>query len=256
MAKNPKVTQPFLSLSNAFVGAGGEDMFPNADAAQSDLDEQRKGNAALPYFPPHGLTRSGVACWWSIMRLIETYHAQNIPCFLWTLTTSTPLPDSYYGNMHSMLMSKMRDAVRSGDLKSWGGVRVIEPHPGGHGLHFHWVMHGFMPVHVIRKLATACGFGRIDVNPDPVSNRVASYLAKYLVKSRKDSSDVFGVRRWACIGDYDGVKTNDVVDESISAQIFRGFYRNAIEQGAPKAVAFGIARVEQARWKKYANEQA
>lgn len=229
-------------------------IFNTPEDAEKDLISQHQGNAALPYFPPTGLNRSGIACWWSIMRLIETYSEKEIPCFLWTITTSTPLPDSYYGNMHSTLMSKMRDSARSGELDSWGGVRVIEPHPGGHGLHFHWVMHGFMQVQVIRRLATASGFGRIDVSPDPVSNKVASYMAKYLVKSRKGSTDVFGVRRWACIGDYDGVKTNDIVDESISAQIFRGFYRNAIAQGAPKAVAFGIARTEQSRWRRYSNE--
>jgi len=218
-----------------------------------------ESNAALPsaatkafnlaaFRPPLGLTRSAMACWFSIMQLIH----ERFPCFLWTLTTTTPLPDSYYGNMHAHLMSYMRDATRSGDLPEWGGVRVIEPNPKGHGLHYHWVMNPYLPIRVVRALTVKAGFGRIDIAQNPVTGKIepctpktAYYLAKYLNKD----SRVFGVRRWACIGNFTGTRTNDLEDESDSARIFKEAYRSQILAGVPNAVAFAEAKAVQARWR-------
>lgn len=187
-------------------------------------------------FPPLGLNKYGVACWWSILDLVM-HHS---PCHLWTLTTAKALPDSYYGNMHSNLMRMLRDDLRSGLLKSFGGVRVVEVHPGGHGLHYHWVIRGRVSVDHIRKRATACGFGRIHVDPRPCSPWVAPYLAKYLVKDR-----VRGVRSWSCIGDYTGYKGRDIEFSSRSIEVYKRAYRDALGLGLSKGQAFVMAKKAQ-----------
>lgn len=186
--------------------------------------------------PPMGLNRSGIACWWSILNLVQT----DFPCYLWTLTTAETLPHSYYGEFHKNLMRDLGHKARDGFLpKNWGGVRVVEVHPNGHGLHFHWVMRGYLPIKVVRDCTTRAGFGRIHVDPDPVSPKAASYLAKYLTKGER----IFGVRAWACIGNYDGVKTRDVEFDSDTARVFRRVFRAATDQGYDNRQAFIMARL-------------
>ena len=195
-------------------------------------------------FPQLGLTKSGVACWWSINRLIET----RSPCHLWTLTVKSVYPDSYYGNMHRNLMRSLRDDVRAGrmDKNCWGGVRVTEISPKGHGLHIHWIIAGRIPIRLILRRATEAGFGRIHVDPRPVTPLAANYLAKYLNKRHGQLND--GIRKWACIGNYDGVKTRDVQFESKSADVFRAAFREEIARGVHKHVAFARAKIAQRKY--------
>lgn len=197
-------------------------------------------------FPPIGANKATVACWWSILHLILDHS----PCHLWTLTTSTTLPHSYYGNMHSLLMKHIGHAVENGSLPHFGGVRVVEDHPGGHGLHYHWVIRGRVSVNVIRRLATKAGFGRIHVDPDPCTPWVAPYLAKYLTKQ----SRIAGIRSWSCIGDYDGIKTRDIEVQSRSIHVYRLAYRDALALGMSKGVAFAMAKKAQRAFDLYADD--
>lgn len=176
------------------------------------------------------LARSALACWFSIMHLIESTQG---PCYLWTFTTAKPYPDDWFGNMHGNLIKYMghesRQFSTGGKIpKDWGGVRVFEVHEKrkGGGLHAHWVMRHYMDWHTVNRLAAKAGFGRINVDPRPVTPAVAHYLASYLTKSSK----LRGVRQWANIGTYDGVIGRNLV--IISPRIERikqlvAYYRNA-----------------------------
>jgi len=129
------------------------------------------------------------------------------PCHLWTHTTPDVIPDKWFGIRHSRLVTNIRNASRAGSIPAnWGGVRVFEIHPGGHGLHAHWVMRGYMDWHVVSDCAKRAGFGRVHVDPKPVTKKTAYYLANYLAPS----ADLFGVRRWANIGTYDGIGGRDL----------------------------------------------
>jgi len=189
--------------------------------------------------PPMGLNASGVACWWSIVRLIQ----QRKKCYFWTLTFKEVHPDHYCGNMHGKLMLEMNRLVRRGKLPVWGGVRVseISGKEHSHGLHFHWVIYPRLPIKAILAAAERCGFGRIQVDPRPATELVANYLSKYLVKQ----GPLSGVRKWDCIGNYSGVRARDVQFESRSVAVFRETYQTAIKHGANKSIAWNLARVEQ-----------
>jgi len=192
-----------------------------------------------------GMTASAAACYMSLFYLIVNHS----PCYLWTLTTAKGYPDSYYGNMHAKVMKEMGHAAEKGLIpKDWGGVRVVEVHPGGHGLHYHWVMRGRMDINVVREITTRCGFGRINIAQNEngtirvVDEGAAAYLVKYLLK--KGDKPV-GARKWACIGTYEGVKTKDIVFDSPSIAVFRTAYREALASGMPRGQALTFAKVRQ-----------
>lgn len=119
-----------------------------------------------------------------------------------------------------------------------GGVKVVEEHPGGHGLHFHWAIKGRIPIHRLLSLGRKCGFGRINVHPDPCTEKVASYLAKYLTKNEK----IHGLKVWSCLGSYSGVRCQDLEFLSPSKLVFREAYREAIAAGKGRGPAFNHAK--------------
>jgi len=210
-------------------------------------------------FPPNGLNRSGLACWWSIKSLIEDSSAKGIPCYMWTLTFAKTYPDSWCGNMHSKLVTKLLLDDKAGKLGKYGfgGVRVSELHPNGHGLHFHWIIRGRLPLAQVKKRAREAGFGHIFIARDK-NNRfrsvdvgAAGYVAKYLTKGDR----LHGVRAWACIGNYTGVKTIDIVFESKKNEVFRQAYRTAKLAGANSAQCYITALTISARWEHFADDR-
>jgi len=147
--------------------------------------------------------------------------------------------------MHALLVRKLGDDAKAGYMGPHGfcGVRVTEVHPGGHGIHFHWIMRGRLPLHRVRKRAKECGFGHIFIARDK-SNRfrkvdegAAGYVAKYLTKGDK----LAGVRSWACIGSYNGTKTKDIEFDSQQNRVFRAAYRTAKLAGAVPTLCFQAA---------------
>lgn len=168
---------------------------------------------------------------------------------MWTLTFKDTVPDSWAGNMHSRLMKYMSHSVRSGEVKEFAGVRVVEEHPGGHGLHYHWILKGKVPLAIVRHNASKAGFGHVFIAREQtgkfrkVDEGAAGYLAKYLTKNEK----LHGVRSWACIGTYEGTKTKDVVFESQSVNIFREAYREASANGCPRAMCYSAGIMAQRR---------
>lgn len=192
-------------------------------------------------FVPFGLNRSQVACWMSIRNLVLAHPGDS---WLWTFTFADVLPLNYAANVHHNLTREIERQERAGRWqKQWGAVKVPEVHPGGHGLHFHWVAYPRLDIHQLLKIAHGVGFGRIHVHTEPCTERVATYLAKYLTKGQ----DVPGVR-WRCIGHYDGVRVQDVEISSNSIDAFRQAYREAIAAGKPRGAAWGYAKLVQRRF--------
>lgn len=232
-----------MSLHSAKSSSSAYNSSPSAGKSPSGVTES--GNVSASHFPPNGLNRSGIACWWSILNLIKDARKEGIPCYMWTLTFAKVYPDSWCGNMHALLVRKLGDDAKAGHLGPHGfaGVRVTEVHPGGHGIHFHWIMRGRLPLHRVRKRAKECGFGHIFIARDErnrfrkVDEGAAGYVAKYLTKGDK----LAGVRSWACIGSYDGTKTKDIEFDSQQNRVFRSAYRTAKLAGAPPTLCFQTA---------------
>jgi len=189
--------------------------------------------------PPRGATRSSVACWWSIKNLIEKYE-----CYFWTLTCPDSPPDYSYGERHRELLKRLRDDARDYGVPPVCGVRVVEAHPGGHGLHYHWVLAGRLPIRRVLARGKQVGFGRISVDSRPCTPAVAPYLCKYLIKGDR----LHGVRMWANIGTWDGVGVRDIQVDSDSVRVFGDHYRHARSLGRTHAASFGYAKVQQRKY--------
>lgn len=101
------------------------------------------------------------------------------------------------------------------------GVRVVEVHPGGHGLHFHALIARRLDVDFVRRLAVRAGFGRIHVQKCKQS--AAAYCGKYLTK--RDDGLKRGTRRWGMIAGFKGTRVRDIVVESDLADNCRRTYQ-------------------------------
>jgi len=186
--------------------------------------------------PPRGLNKSGMAFWFSLNHLIANYE-----CYLWTLTFPDVIPDFAAGERHRVLLYKLSHDARAGRSPALCGVRVVEAHPGGHGLHYHWVLAGRYPVRRLLARGRESGFGRISVDSRPCTPLVAPYLCKYLLKGDR----LHGVRMWANIGAWQGVGTRDIEVDSGSIRVFRDNFRHARFMGKSRSVAFNYAKVKQ-----------
>jgi len=140
------------------------------------------------------------------------------------------------------LLNDIKNEVQAGRWPStFGGVKVVEDHPGGHGIHFHWVIKPRIPIRDLLRIAKRWGFGRINVHNRPCTPKVASYLATYLGKG----DSLPGLRKWGCIGDFVGSKTRDIEFGSKSVRAFRIAFRKLRQAGATRNQAFVGAKVAQ-----------
>jgi len=191
---------------------------------------------SLPLLP-----RSALACYWSMDRLIRTSDA----CYLWTVTCASVVPDTWFGNMHRSFVRNLGNASQKGLIpQSWGGVRVFEPHPLGHGLHSHILFRGRMVWAQVQRCATQAGLGRVHISCDKhgrarkVTQRDAHYLCKYLTK---EDVKLVGVRRWACIGGFEGITKNSISydsDRIRKIKFWQAYWRS---QGKHRLVAYQLA---------------
>lgn len=127
--------------------------------------------------------------------------------WLWTFTFKEKMDDKHIGFAYRKFQ---QDIVRlfHGNV---GGVRVFEPHPGGHGLHVHALLNRWVPVGKVRRLARKHGLGRVNVKQ--VKDRgTIDYLAKYLTKNGLPVQK--GVRKWAPFGSVRKVRVRAVHVES------------------------------------------
>ena len=144
----------------------------------------------------------------------EKLFRENTHVYFWTVTFVRVLPDSYYGNIWRMFVRAMHDSARAGRLpKTWGGVRVVEPFD--HGLHYHALVNRRLWVGEMRRLGRPLGIGRIHVRRAVASD--AEYLAKYVAKD----FTVHGVRKWASIGTFSGVRVRDIETDSLTTRATR-----------------------------------
>jgi len=102
------------------------------------------------------------------------------------------------------------------------GIRVVEVHPGGHGLHFHVLLNRRLPVRLVRALAGRYGFGRIHVKRVKHARRAAEYLGKYL---SKPSGLRVAARRWQCILGFKGSRVNRIRVDSPTMDVVRAFVK-------------------------------
>lgn len=178
---------------------------------------------------------------------------------MWTLTFAKVYPDSWCGNMHAELVRLLGDACRERkgvrSRTPFGGVRVTEVHPNGHGIHFHWIIRGRLSLALVRKCAKKAGFGHVFIARDTsgrfraVDGGAAGYVAKYLSKGDK----LTGTRAWACIGDYNGTKTRDIEFDSQSNRVFREAYREAKLAGAVAPLCFAAAKIAQRKFDHFSD---
>jgi len=138
------------------------------------------------------------------------FFATRRVVYFWTFTFKKVWPDWYYMTAWNKFQTDLKNHF-AGFVQ---GLRVIEIHPGGHGLHFHAIIDRRLSVHTMRRFGRRVGMGRMQV--EVATPGAAEYLAKYLAKRNMLSK---GMRKWGTIGGFKGVKTKDVVVDSI-------FHRN------------------------------
>jgi len=187
--------------------------------------------------------RSAAACWWSVVDLLKGKPFS----YLWTFTVAEEVEPREFAKRHRRLLWLIAREIRKGRFPSgWGGVRVFEYHPDGHGLHAHWVVDQRFDVNLLRPLAEAAGLGRVNVVRREASERAAGYLAKYVGKQNRSLG---GLHRWACIGPSRGhahavhdVKVTTSLDERFAYHYWE-FRESFPEYGRHDDAAQWYARV-------------
>jgi hypothetical protein len=128
--------------------------------------------------------------------------------YFWTFTFREVVSDEIafksWNHLRTLMQRKWSDQM------GVPGVRVVEVHPGGHGLHFHLLIARRVDVNEVRRLAIRAGFGRIHVRKAKQGD--AEYMAKYLAKG--DDGLKRGTRRWGNFGTFKGTRVKDIVIES------------------------------------------
>ena len=141
--------------------------------------------------------------------------------YFWTFTFKKTMPDWWYPRSWNAFMAAMQTQY-GGFLQ---GLRVVEVHPGGHGLHYHALFNQRISWHVIERVGARYGLGKpwVEKVESPYKGEgeqhdrgAALYLAKYLAKRSPLHP---GMRRWATVGGFKQVRVNDIECDSV-------FHRN------------------------------
>lgn len=178
------------------------------------------------------MTKTQAAFCLSVKHLFETYGI----VYFWTFTFVDVHADWCYPTAWRALVTALGN--RSGGLL--GGLRVLEVHPGGHGLHYHALLNLRLPVDDVRRIAAPCGFGILQVKR--ASGPMAGfYLAKYLSKR----SELYrGMHRWGRVGCFRHIPKSRVeVDSS--------FTRNMRKLTSGRKSSFEFASLVYTRSKVY-----
>ena len=200
---------------------------------------------------------------WSVEGLANCLRGEQLR--LWTLTTPDLVEDpKEVGRRWSSFcdqMGKELDTVPSGKRggrvkvpvndRRWGGVRVSEPHPKGHGWHIHFVTASWLSVDLVREIAQRCGFGRVHVAKPCKGGAKAlgAYLAKYLGKSLSAGKGT-GARMWSVFGygREHASRLKDITVDFSGCAVWKASYQAAREMGADHFTAFCQAEVAAFRW--------
>lgn len=134
--------------------------------------------------------------------------SQHRNIYFWTFTFKGVEYDERAMWLWNQFQTRLKDFFG----RNVAGLRVVEVHPAelSHGLHFHALLNRRLNIHIVKRLGKRWGFGRISVVK--CDEGTAMYLAKYI---SKDNDVAPGIRRWACIGGFHGVKVKNVKCDSI-----------------------------------------
>jgi len=166
----------------------------------------------------------------NVDRLFESFPK----VYFWTFTFRKCWPDWFYPNAWNVF-SKRLQHLHGGILC---GLRVVEVHEGGHGLHYHALLNLRVSVHVVRKLGKPLGIGRVHVQQCR-TNKDGYYLAKYLSKRNLLYP---GMQRWGTVGGFSGVRKNNLEVDS-------PFHRNMrkLTNGRQSSASFASAVYHRSR---------
>ncbi len=118
------------------------------------------------------------------------------------------------------------------DLFDWfgkfQGIRVAEMHRE-HGLHFHVLLNARLPIAVVKRLAEAYGFGRIEVQEVRHRKATTRYLIKYLAKGEK--LPCRGLRRWTRFGGVGEPVKNFICQSELAQMIRRELAQAKVKNG-------------------------
>jgi len=128
--------------------------------------------------------------------------------YFWTFTFKHVWPDWWYPPAWNGFAKEVRNLYG----QFCCGMRVIEIHPGGHGLHYHLLVNKRMSIHFIKRIGAKWGMGRISVNRIPADRGCVIYLSKYLGKDF--AGKLHGVKRWGTFGGFHHVKYKNIIIES------------------------------------------
>jgi len=129
--------------------------------------------------------------------------------FFWTFTFRKVNHDWVCMNMWHQMFRELTN-IHHGYMP---GLRVVELHKT-HGMHFHALIALRISVHIVRRVASKYGFGRIHVCK--ATEGAIHYLVPYLQKERELRK---GQRSWAAIGGFRPVRVRDIEVDSV-------FHRN------------------------------
>lgn len=146
----------------------------------------------------------------------ESFSAEYRPCYFWTFTFTTVMPDWYYCRTWALFFRQLQD-LYGGLLR---GVKVLEFHKT-HGVHYHCLLNVRIWVGEVRRIGKRYGIGIVHViraRPDHVA-----YMAKYLEKDFHQKEQVFAkMARWGTVGGYQGTKVSNIkVEGRFQAHIAR-----------------------------------
>ncbi len=199
---------------------------------------------------------------WSVEGLLEAVAGGILR--LWTLTTRDVIEDPRELGARWSAFNKMmaeyldgrcaghaRHAKARGSARRWGGVRVSEPHPKGHGWHIHFVTASWIAVDDVRRIAEIAGFGRVHVAKPGKGGAAAigRYLSKYLGKAL-DAGKGTGARMWSIFG-YGRDKATRLKDIEVTfpgRSVWANLYQAAKQLGADHWTAFCQAEHGTFRW--------
>jgi len=179
--------------------------------------------------------KSAHACRWSIEKFAKLTYDAKRQLYFWTLTTRTVESPRKLASMWNHFNTVLKRKFHR--IPALGGVRVFEIHPGecgdgidrSHGLHIHFVTNSFLPVQVLRAMASRMGFGRIQVERVQ-TDRIQAYMTKYLTKQQGARDGCMrGQRLWSAFGHFKSHATR--VKDVVYSSPFGDFFRIAIDRG-------------------------
>lgn len=147
----------------------------------------------------------------------ETLFEQSDEVYFWTFTfKSVPWDDDYAMEQYAIFARRL---IRH---FSWiRGVRVCELHKS-HGIHFHCLLNGRIPLSRMQRLWNGTGFlagknhyldfGRASV--DRCDDGTVSYLSKYMTKQYRNDNFFGNRRRWGTVGGLKPYRCRDIEYDS------------------------------------------